>query len=110
MPFTIPVLRASITVGTPTRATPPLGSFLSSISKGNPKVVLVRTVGSLECFEVCYSAELARLVKENPAQPIRATYRVSVRFGWPDWIETLETAGIPNLMGTGGQHGRGECF
>lgn len=73
-------------------------------------MVLVRTVGSLECFEVCYSAELARLVKENPAQPIRATYRVSVRFGWPDWIETLETAGIPNLMGTGGQHGRGECF
>lgn len=78
--------------------------------KGNPKVVLVRTVGSLECYEVYYSRELERLVKENPAQPIKVTFRVSVRFGWPYWIETLETAEMPNIMGNSGQHGRGQCF
>ena len=78
--------------------------------KGLPKVVLVRSVGPTECFAVYYSKEFEALLEKDPSRPVKVTYRVSVRFGWPYWIETLETAGMPNVMGNTGQHGRGECF
>lgn len=78
--------------------------------KGQPKVVLVREINSLECFEVCYSRELANILARDPGQKIKVTYRVSVQFGKPYWIETLNTGGTPFLMGTGGQRGNGECF
>lgn len=77
---------------------------------GQPKVVLARTLDSLECYEICYSRELELLVQRNPGAPVKATYRVSIQFGRPYWIETVETGEISNLMCTSGQVGRGECF
>jgi len=33
------------------------------------------------------------------------------KFGWPYWIEVIDTAGEPAIAwGQLGQHGRGECF
>jgi hypothetical protein len=93
----------------PDNTYPPAKQF-PDVVKGSPKVVLVRKVGSLECFEIYYSSELDALLKNDPARLIKIKYRVSVRFGRAYWIETLETEGTPYIMGTGGQRGRGQCF
>lgn len=77
---------------------------------GNPKVVLVRSVGNLQCYATYYDRELAQIVEQHPTRPVRVTYRVRVRFGHVYWIETLETAGMPNIMGLLQQRGRGDCF
>jgi hypothetical protein len=78
--------------------------------KGQPKVVLVRSVGPTECFAVYYSRELEALLEKDPSRQIKVTYRVSVRFRRPLWIETLDTEGMAYVGGVIGQRGRGECF
>jgi hypothetical protein len=62
--------------------------------RGEPRIVLVRTAGHIECFDVYYSLGLWNLLQANPSSRVRVTYRVRYRFGHPFWIETLDVAGL----------------
>lgn len=82
-----------------------------SEEKGQPRVVLVRSVGKLQCYSIYYDKRLASMVERNPTRPVRVKFRVKVRFGYPYWIEVVDTAGDPSIAwGQLGQLGRGECF
>jgi hypothetical protein len=61
--------------------------------RGQPKVVLVRREGEIECFDVLYSRQLKELLEARPSQRVEITYRVRYRLH-PFWIETLDVAGL----------------
>ena len=61
---------------------------------GEPRVVLVRRAGDIECFDVFYSQELKDLLQGAPSGRVSVTYRVRYRFGHPFWVETLDVAGL----------------
>ena len=87
---------------------------------GEPRVVLVRRKGQMECFDVFYSQKLNDLLEANPSRRVNITYRVFYRFGRPFWIETLDVAGLgiePDIsrFSVQGSHRTGntkpgECF
>jgi hypothetical protein len=61
---------------------------------GEPRVVLVRRTGQIECFDVFYSQKLRDLLQASPSRRVNITYRVFYRFGHSFWIETLDVAGL----------------
>jgi hypothetical protein len=61
--------------------------------QGQPKVVMVRRSGQIECFDVFYSRKLKELLQASPSRSAAITYRVSYRLH-PFWIETLDVAGL----------------
>lgn len=85
-------------------------SFPARDVGGEPRIVLVRKVGNIDCTAVYYSNELEVLLEKASSRQVKVTYRVTMKFGRTSWIETLDTQGIPNLMGNTGQRGRGDCF
>ena len=86
---------------------------------GQPKVVMVRRSGQIECFDVFYSRKLKELLEASPSRRAAITYRVWFRLH-PFWIETLDVAGLGiepstspySVQGThrNGNVGPGECF
>jgi hypothetical protein len=66
---------------------------------GEPRVVLVRRSGLIDCFDVLYSQELEGLLQTSPRQ-VNITYRISYRFGRPIWIEVLDVAGLGPAVST----------
>jgi hypothetical protein len=87
--------------------------------QGQPKVVLVRRSGQIECFDVYYSRKLKELLEASPSQRAAITYRVKYRLH-PVWVETLDVAGLGieptaspySVQGAhrNGNVGPGECF
>ena len=61
--------------------------------QGQPKVVMVRRSGQIECFDVFYSRKLKELLEASPSRRAAITYRVRYRLH-PFWIETLDVAGL----------------
>ena len=62
-------------------------------AQGQPKVVMVRRSGQIECFDVFYSRRLKELLEAGPSRRASVTYRVRYRLH-PFWIETLDVAGL----------------
>ena len=97
----------------------PTSNFPDVDGQGQPKVVLVRRSGQIECFDVYYSRKLKELLEATPSQRAAITYRVKYRLH-PFWIETLDVAGLGIEPGTSpytvrGTHRNGnvdpgECF
>jgi hypothetical protein len=87
--------------------------------QGQPKVVMVRRSGQVECFDVFYSRKLKEQLEANPSRRAAITYRVRYRLH-PFWIETPDVAGLGIEPGTSpytvrgayrnGNVGPGECF
>jgi hypothetical protein len=87
--------------------------------QGRPKVVMVRTAGQIECFDVFYSRKLKELLEASASRRAVITYRVKYRLH-PFWIETLDVAGLGIEPSTSpymvrgayrnGNVGPGECF
>jgi hypothetical protein len=87
--------------------------------QGRPKVVMVRRLGQIECFDVFYSRNLKELLESSPSKRVTITYRVRYRLR-PFWIETLDVAGLGVEPSTSpytargayrmGNVGPGECF
>jgi len=87
--------------------------------QGQPKVVMVRRSGQVECFDVFYSRKLKERLEANPSRRAAITYRVRYRLH-PFWIETPDVAGLGIEPGTSpytvrgayrnGNVGPGECF
>jgi hypothetical protein len=87
--------------------------------QGQPKVVMVRRSGQIECFDVFYSRKLKELLEASPSRGAAITYRVRYRLH-PFWIETLDVAGLGIEPSTSpytvrgvyrnGNVGPGECF
>jgi len=87
--------------------------------EGQPKVVMVRRSGQIECFDVLYSRKLKELLEASPSRRAAITYRVRYRLH-PYWIETLDVAGLGIEPSTSpyavrgayrnGNVGPGECF
>jgi len=77
----------------PDNAYQPASNLPNVDEQGQPKVVMVRRSGQIECFEVFYSRELKGLLDASPSQRAVITYKVSYRFH-PFWIETLDVAGL----------------
>ena len=61
--------------------------------RGQPKVVMVRRSGQIECFDVFYSRRLRELLETSSSRRAAVTYRVRYRFH-PFWVETLDVAGL----------------
>ena len=61
--------------------------------QGQPKVVMVRRSGQIECFDVLYSHKLKELLEASPSRSATITYRVRYRLH-PLWIETVDVAGL----------------
>jgi len=61
---------------------------------GEPRVVLVRKAGYIECFDIFYSRELKDLLQGTPSGRVGVTYRVRYRFSHSFWVETLDVAGL----------------
>ena len=61
--------------------------------QGQPKVVMVRRSGQIECYDVFYSRKLKELLEASPSGRAAITYRVRYRLH-PFWIETLDVAGL----------------
>jgi len=61
--------------------------------QGQPKVVLVRGSGQIQCFEVFYSRKLKEVLEASPSRRAAVTYQVKYRLH-PFWIETLDVAGL----------------
>jgi hypothetical protein len=72
---------------------PPASNLPNVDGQGQPKVVMVRRSGQIECFDVFYSHKLKELLEANPSQRAAITYRVRYRLR-PLWIETLDVAGL----------------
>ncbi len=97
----------------------PANSLPNVDGRGEPKVVMVRRSGSIECYDVFYSQKLKARLEANPSLRAAITYRVRYRFH-PLWIETLDVAGLGNepgmspytVQGTSrpGDVDHGECF
>ena len=69
-------------------------SNLSNVDgQGQPKVVMVRRSGQIECFDVFYSRKLKELLEASSSRRAAITYRVRYRLH-PFWIETLDVAGL----------------
>jgi hypothetical protein len=47
--------------------------------QGQPKVVMVRRSGQIECFDVFYSRKLKEQLEANPSRRAAITYRVRYR-------------------------------
>jgi hypothetical protein len=87
--------------------------------RGQPKVVMVRRSGQVECFDVFYSRKLKELLEASPSKGAEITYRVRYRLH-PFWIETLDVAGLGIEPSTSpytvrgeyrkGSAGPGDCF
>ncbi len=87
--------------------------------QGQPKVVMVRRSGQIECFDVFYSRKLKDLLEASPSRRAAITYRVRYRLH-PFWIEILDVAGLGIEPSTSpysvqgahrnGNVGPGECF
>ena len=87
--------------------------------EGQPKVVMVRRSGQIECFDVFYSRKLKELLEASPSRRAAITYRVRYRLH-PFWIETRDVAGLGIDPSTSpytvrgayrnGKVGPGECF
>jgi hypothetical protein len=87
--------------------------------QGNPKVVMVRRSGQIECFDVFYSRKLQELLKASPSRSVAITYRIRYRLH-PFWVEPLDVAGLGIEPSTSpytvrgayrsGNVGPGECF
>jgi hypothetical protein len=97
----------------------PASSLPSVDGLGQPKVVMVRRSGQVECFDVFYSRKLKELMEASPSRRAAITYRVKYRLQ-PFWIETLDVAGLGieptispyTVRGTyrNGNVGPGACF
>lgn len=61
--------------------------------QGQPRVVMVRESGQIECFDIFYSRKLKELLEANPTRRVAITYRVRYRLH-PVWIETVDVAGL----------------
>ena len=61
--------------------------------RGQPKVVMVRRSGQIECFDVFYSRKLKELLEATHSARATITYHVRYRLH-PFWIETLDVAGL----------------
>jgi hypothetical protein len=72
----------------------PTNELAPADEQGKPKVVLVRKVGQMDCYDVFYSQKLQQLLGREPSKPVNVTYRVNYRFGKLFWIETLDVAGL----------------
>lgn len=69
-------------------------NYLPAIDgQGQPKVVMVRRSGQIECFDVFYSRKLKELLEARPSRGAAITYRVRYRLH-PFWIETSDVAGL----------------
>jgi len=87
--------------------------------QGQPKVVMVRRSGQIECFDVFYSRKLKERLEASPARGATITYQVRYRLH-PFWIETVDVAGLGIEPSTSpytvrgayrnGNAGPGECF
>jgi hypothetical protein len=103
----------------PDNTYPPASSFPNADGQGQPKVVMVRRSGQIECFDVFYSRKLKELLEASPSRRAPITYRIKYRLH-PFWIETLDVAGLGiepstspySLQGThrNGDVAAGECF
>ncbi len=71
----------------------PASSLPRVDGQGQPKVVMVRRSGQIECFDVFYSRNLKELLESSPSRRAAITYRVRYRLR-PFWIETLDVAGL----------------
>ena len=71
----------------------PASSLPNVDGQGQPKVVMVRRSGQIECFDVFYSRKLKELLEASPSHRATVTYRVRYRLH-PFWIETLDVAGL----------------
>ena len=97
----------------------PASNFPNVDGQGQPKVVMVRRSGQIECFDVFYSRKLKELLEASPSRRAAITYRVRYRLH-PFWIETLDVAGLGIEPSTSpytvrgayrnGNVGPGECF
>jgi len=97
----------------------PARTFPNVDGRGEPKVVMVRRSGQIECFHVFYSGKLKELLEASPSRRATVTYRVRYRLH-PVWIETLDVAGLGIEPGTSpytvqgsnrnGDVGPGTCF
>jgi len=98
----------------------PTGNLPNVDGKGQPKVVMVRKSGQIECFDVFYSRRLRELLEASSSRRASITYRVRYRLGRPFWIETLDVAGLGIEPSTSpysvrgayrqGKVGPGSCF
>jgi len=71
----------------------PASSLPNVDGRGEPKVVMVRRSGPVECFDVFYSRKLKELLEASSSGSAAITYRVRYRFH-PFWIETIDVAGL----------------
>jgi hypothetical protein len=71
----------------------PTKSLPNFDGRGEPKVVMVRRSGPIECFDVFYSHQLKQLLEAGSSGSASITYRVRYRFH-SFWIETLDVAGL----------------
>jgi hypothetical protein len=104
----------------PENAYQPASNLPDIDGQGQPKVVMVRRSGQIECFDVFYSRKLKELLDASPSRRATITYRVRYRLH-PFWIETVDVAGLgiepttsPYTVVGGayrnGNIGPGECF
>jgi hypothetical protein len=104
----------------PDNAYQPTSNLPEVDGRGQPKVVMVRRSGQIECFDVFYSRKLREFMEAAPSRQAAITYRVRYRMGRPFWIETLDVAGLGaepamSLYGVRGVYrtgnvGAGNCF
>ena len=71
----------------------PASSLPSVDGRGQPKMVMVRRSGQIECFDVFYSGKLKERLEANHSERTTITYQVRYRLH-PIWIETLDVAGL----------------
>lgn len=71
----------------------PASNLPSGDGERQPKVVMVRRSGRIECFDVFYAHKLKELLEASPTQRAAITDRVRYRLH-PFWIETLDVAGL----------------
>ena len=98
----------------------PTGNLPNVDGKGQPKVVMVRKSGQIECYDVFYSRKLREFLESSSSRGASITYRVRYRLGRPFWIETLDVAGLGIEPSTSpysvqgayrqGEVGPGSCF
>lgn len=92
----------------PSNSYAPTSNLPNVDGRGQPKVVLVRTEGQIECFDVLYSRKLKELLEASSSQRVEITYRVRYRLH-PFWIETIDVAGLGIEPSTSPYSVRGAC-
>lgn len=71
----------------------PTSDFPNVDGSGQPKVVMVRRAGQIECYDVFYSRKLKELLETGSSRRVEITYRVRYRLR-PFWVEPLDVAGL----------------